>query len=44
MLILPLIAILLGYIVYLKKFKIDEDFYRIILNELKSRGDIGPNG
>jgi melibiose permease/lactose/raffinose/galactose permease len=41
MLILPLIAILLGYIVYMKKFKIDEEFYQIILAELKSRGDIG---
>jgi len=43
MLILPLIAILLGYIVYMKKFKIDEDFYHILLDELKSRGDIGDN-
>ncbi|MBN1778340.1 MAG: MFS transporter [Clostridiales bacterium] len=44
MLILPLIAILLGYIVYMKKFKIDEDFYQILLAELKSRGDIEHNG
>jgi melibiose permease/lactose/raffinose/galactose permease len=43
MLILPLIAILLGYIVYMRKYKIDEEFYESILAELKSRGDIERN-
>ncbi|HPF87995.1 MAG TPA: glycoside-pentoside-hexuronide (GPH):cation symporter [Candidatus Limiplasma sp.] len=40
MLILPLIVILAGYIVYMKKFKIDELFYAKILADLKARGDI----
>ncbi|MCL2486481.1 MAG: glycoside-pentoside-hexuronide (GPH):cation symporter [Oscillospiraceae bacterium] len=40
MLILPLVVILLGYIVYLAKFKVDEQRYAEILDELKERGDI----
>ncbi len=40
MLVLPLIAIVAGYIVYMKKFKIDEKRYAGILNDLKARGDI----
>ena len=41
MLLLPLIAIIAGYFVYMKKFKIDETYYAKILADLKSRGDIG---
>jgi sugar (glycoside-pentoside-hexuronide) transporter len=41
MLILPLIAILLGYIVYMKKFKINEETHAEILADLRARGDIG---
>lgn len=40
MLILPLIAILLGYIVYLKKFRIHEEVYEKIMQTLRARGDI----
>ncbi len=40
MLILPLIAIVAGYIVYMKKFAIDEKRYASILADLKERGDI----
>lgn len=40
MLILPLLVIVAGYIVYMKKFKIDEAFYEKILGDLKERGDI----
>jgi melibiose permease/lactose/raffinose/galactose permease len=37
---LPLIVIVLGYIVYLWKFKIDEKMYTQILTDLKERGEI----
>jgi sugar (glycoside-pentoside-hexuronide) transporter len=40
MLILPLTAILLGYIVYMKKFRIDEEVHAKILQMLRARGDI----
>lgn len=40
MLILPLISILAGYVVYMRKYKIDEQRYAEILGELKARGDI----
>ncbi|MCE5343638.1 MAG: glycoside-pentoside-hexuronide (GPH):cation symporter [Eubacteriales bacterium] len=40
MLLLPLITIVAGYIVYMKKFKIDEKRYAEILSDLKARGDI----
>lgn len=40
MLILPLITIVAGYIVYMKKFTIDEKRYAQILSDLKTRGDI----
>ncbi len=40
MLILPLIAIVAGYIVYMNKFTIDEKRYAQILGDLKARGDI----
>lgn len=37
---LPLVTIVLGYIVYLWKFKIDEKMYAKILEDLKARGEI----
>ena len=40
MLIFPLIAIVAGYVIYLKKFNIDEVRYAQILKDLKVRGDI----
>jgi melibiose permease/lactose/raffinose/galactose permease len=40
MLIFPLIAIVVGYIVYMMKFTIDEKRYTAILADLKERGDI----
>ncbi len=43
MLVLPLTVILLGYIVYMKKFKIDEEVHVKILQMLRARGDIENN-
>ncbi|MFV0353452.1 MAG: glycoside-pentoside-hexuronide (GPH):cation symporter [Oscillospiraceae bacterium] len=40
MMAVPMIAIVVGYIVYLKKFKIDETMYGKIMDDLKERGDI----
>lgn len=40
MLILPLILIAIGYLVYVRKFELDEERYKKIVNELKERGDI----
>ena len=40
MLILPLACILLGYFVYARYYKIDEQRYQQILVELRQRGDI----
>ena len=40
MMVLPLIAILAGYVIYSKKFTVDEKRYAEILAELKARGDI----
>lgn len=40
MLALPLACIVLGYVVYRFKFKIDKDFYDKIVADLKQRGDI----
>ncbi|NLK28014.1 MAG: MFS transporter [Clostridiales bacterium] len=40
MLILPLIFILIGYIIYRKKFKIDKQMFDEILLELAARGEI----
>jgi melibiose permease/lactose/raffinose/galactose permease len=44
MLLLPLALILLGFLIYRSRFKIDEAFYGKILQDLKDRGDIGKNG
>ncbi len=41
MMIFPLIAIAVGYFVYLRKYKIDAKFYDKIVSDLKERGDIG---
>jgi melibiose permease/lactose/raffinose/galactose permease len=43
MMILPLICILAGFIVYYKKFKIDEKMYAQIVDELKARNEGGEN-
>jgi len=40
MLLFPLLAIVTGYIINMKKFKIDEKRYAEIINDLKERGDI----
>lgn len=40
MMALPLLAIAVGYFVYLKKYRIDEDLYNKIVEQLKERGDI----
>ena len=37
---IPLIFIVAGYAIYLKKFKIDETFYAGILKDLKDRGEL----
>jgi melibiose permease/lactose/raffinose/galactose permease len=37
MMILPLVCILIGFVLYLKKFKIDEKMYEDILKDLKER-------
>jgi len=37
---LPLVFIVSGYIIYLKKFKISEEFYAQILKDLKERGEM----
>lgn len=40
MLILPLLCVVLGYIVYRWKYKIDKKFYDQIVSDLAARGDI----
>jgi melibiose permease/lactose/raffinose/galactose permease len=40
MLILPLIFIVIGYIIYHKKFKIDKQMYDSIISQLAARGEI----
>ena len=37
---IPLVFIVAGYIIYLKKFKVDEKFYAQILEDLKARGEL----
>jgi melibiose permease/lactose/raffinose/galactose permease len=37
MMILPLICILIGFVLYIRKFKIDEKMYEQIVSDLKSR-------
>ena len=40
MMIFPLIAIVIGYVIYLKKYKIDAALYQRIIGELTARGDL----
>lgn len=40
MLLVPIVTVVIGYIIYMLKFKIDEQKYKEILTELKARGDI----
>ena len=40
MFVFPLVFIVLGYVIYLKKFKISEEFYAKILSDLKDRGEM----
>ena len=40
MMILPLICILIGFFLYIKKFKIDEETYANILADLKAREEV----
>ena len=40
MMIFPLISIAVGYVIYLKKYKIDTAFYHRIIGELTARGDL----
>lgn len=40
MMIFPLLCILAGFLLYLKKYKIDSSLYARILKELRERGDI----
>ena len=37
MMILPLVCILVGFVLYQKKFKIDEEFYATIVSDLEAR-------
>ena len=43
MMILPLICILIGFVLYMKKFKIDEETYANILADLKAREEATEN-
>ena len=40
MMVMPMAAIVAGYLVYRKKYRIDGEFYEKIVGELKARGDI----
>ena len=40
MMIFPLIAIVVGYVIYLKKYKIDAKLYGEIIADLTARGDL----
>jgi len=40
MFVIPLIMILVGYWIYIKKFKISEEFYQSMLKDLKDRGQM----
>ena len=43
MMLIPLAAIFLGYVVYVRKYKIDEARHRELVGELEKRGDIVKN-
>jgi len=38
--VIPLLFIVVGYIIYLKKFRVDEKFYNQIISELKEKGEL----
>ena len=40
MLVLPLILIVVGYLIYRAKYRIDETFYAQIVKELRERGQL----
>lgn len=40
MMVLPLVCIVAGYLLYLRKYKIDSALYKQMMRELKERGDI----
>ncbi len=40
MLLIPVICIVVGFLIYLKKYRIDEQFYAQIIQDLKDRGEI----
>jgi len=40
MLLLPLIFIVIGYIIYARKFKIDKQLYDNIISDLTARGEV----
>lgn len=40
MFLIPLVFIVLGYVIYLRKYKLDEESYAEIVKKLKERGDI----
>jgi len=40
MFVLPLIFIVAGYFIYLRRYKIDEKFYKQIISDLEDRGEI----
>jgi melibiose permease/lactose/raffinose/galactose permease len=40
MFVFPLLCIVIGFIIYRKKYKIDENMFQTMIRELKERGDI----
>lgn len=40
MFVLPLLFIVVGYIIYMKKYKLSEEFYGQIVHELEDRGEL----
>ena len=40
---LPLVLIIAGYVIYLRKYRIDEETYASILRDLEARGDLRSN-
>jgi melibiose permease/lactose/raffinose/galactose permease len=40
MMIFPLLCIMLSYVIYRKKYKIDSRFYARILSDLRERGEL----
>ncbi|MCW5953561.1 MAG: MFS transporter, partial [Propionibacteriaceae bacterium] len=40
MMVLPLVLIVIGYLIYRAKYRIDEDFHSRIIADLKARGQL----